>query len=51
MQKYLDTLNLDVRNYCLIQRYLNLIRGRASGKMLTPASWMRKFAMEHPDYK
>jgi glutamate--cysteine ligase catalytic subunit len=32
-------------------RYLDLISQRASGKLMTPAAWMRNFVQNHPDYK
>ena len=34
-----------------LARYLSLISKRASGELLTPASWMREFVQTHPDYK
>lgn len=30
--------------------YFNLIRQRANGDLLTPASWMRRFVLHHPEY-
>ncbi|OAP61755.1 hypothetical protein AYL99_03958 [Fonsecaea erecta] len=34
-----------------IDKYLDIIRRRATGEMLTPASWMRLFVQRHPDYR
>ena len=34
-----------------IDRYLKLFELRASGKLMTPATWIRKFVSEHPSYK
>ncbi|KIW29722.1 uncharacterized protein PV07_05512 [Cladophialophora immunda] len=33
-----------------IDKYLDVIRKRATGEMLTPASWMRQFVQRHQDY-
>jgi hypothetical protein len=33
-----------------VQRYLKLIKLRASGALLTPAAWIRKFIYAHPGY-
>ncbi len=32
-------------------RYLTLISKRASGELMTNASWMRQFVASHPEYK
>ncbi|KAG5885190.1 hypothetical protein JTB14_036497 [Gonioctena quinquepunctata] len=44
-------MDVDADTHCSIQQYLKLIEGRASGEILTTASWMRKFVLEHPDYR
>merc|ERR1711966_243668 len=48
---YLDTidLNKDVRKQ--VDTYLTFINGRASGEIMTTATWMRNFVRAHPDYK
>jgi glutamate--cysteine ligase catalytic subunit len=51
IKDYLSNLDIDVDTQCTIRQYLQLIQGRASGKLLTTASWMRKFVLNHPDYK
>lgn len=51
VEAYLDSMNVDVATRCELQRYLNLIRDRASGKLWTAAKWIREFVREHPDYK
>jgi len=48
---YLDTIGLDVDVRKQVDSYLTFIQGRASGEILTTASWMRKFVTEHPDYQ
>lgn len=34
-----------------VNKYLDFIHKRASGEILTGASWMRQFVMNHPAYK
>ncbi|KAJ7287577.1 glutamate-cysteine ligase catalytic subunit [Mycena rebaudengoi] len=34
-----------------IHNYLDLIRRRSNGSLLTPATWMRNFVRSHPAYK
>jgi glutamate--cysteine ligase catalytic subunit len=48
---YLEHIACDATSFARIHQYLSLIRKRASGELLTPASWMRKFVLEHPGYK
>jgi len=48
---YLEHIACDATSFARIHQYLSLVQGRASGKLLTPASWMRKFVHEHPEYK
>jgi hypothetical protein len=38
-------------SFARIDQYLQFIRKRASGELLTPASWMRNFVGSHPDYR
>ncbi|KAJ7680279.1 glutamate-cysteine ligase catalytic subunit [Mycena polygramma] len=48
---YLDTLDIEPDELTKIQNYLNLVRRRADGSLLTPAMWMRNFVRSHPAYK
>jgi len=34
-----------------VGQYLELVRRRATGEVMTAASYMRHFVREHPDYK
>ena len=36
---------------CRVARYLDFLRKRASGDILTAAQWMREYVAAHPDYK
>ena len=51
IKDYLSNLDIDVDTQCTIKQYLSLIEARASGKLLTTASWIRKFVRAHPKYK
>jgi glutamate--cysteine ligase catalytic subunit len=51
IKDYLSNLDVDVDTQCTIRQYLNFIEGRASGKLMTTAAWMRKFVTTHPAYK
>ncbi|WVN90808.1 uncharacterized protein L203_106051 [Cryptococcus depauperatus CBS 7841] len=48
---YLNSLNVDVATKCELRRYLDLIKYRAKGDLMTPAAWIRQFIMSHPSYK
>uniref|UniRef100_A0A1E1XK40 Glutamate--cysteine ligase n=1 Tax=Amblyomma sculptum TaxID=1581419 RepID=A0A1E1XK40_AMBSC len=51
IRMFVSSMDVDVDTQCTIQQYLNLIQKRASGDLLTAASWMRKFITTHPEYK
>ncbi|KAF8904414.1 glutamate-cysteine ligase catalytic subunit [Gymnopilus junonius] len=48
---YLDTLDLEPPHKERIQKYLDLIRRRSDGRLLTAAAWIRNFVTSHTDYK
>ncbi|PBK73874.1 glutamate-cysteine ligase catalytic subunit [Armillaria solidipes] len=48
---YVDTLEVDECALAKINQYLDLVRKRSNGSYVTPATWMRNFVREHPDYK
>ncbi|QRV94293.1 glutamate-cysteine ligase catalytic subunit [Ceratobasidium sp. AG-Ba] len=47
---YLDSLNVEFTAKLKLQRYLNLIKRRADGSLVTPATWIRNFIRSHPKY-
>jgi len=47
---YIDTLDVKQEELTKINGYLNLIRLRANGSLLTPATWIRNFVQTHPAY-
>ncbi|XP_055614038.1 glutamate--cysteine ligase-like, partial [Uranotaenia lowii] len=51
INSYLGSMDVDADTHCTIQQYLKLIQKRASGELLTTASWIRKEITEHPEYK
>ncbi|KAJ7084345.1 glutamate-cysteine ligase catalytic subunit [Mycena belliarum] len=48
---YLETLDISPDESARIHNYLDLIRKRSNGTLLTPATWMRNFVRSHPTYK
>ncbi|KAI6141722.1 glutamate-cysteine ligase-domain-containing protein [Pisolithus tinctorius] len=48
---YLGTLELTPVERKKIDKYLDLVRGRADGTLQTPATWIRSFVRSHPAYK
>ncbi|KAG9316627.1 glutamate-cysteine ligase, catalytic subunit [Chiua virens] len=48
---YLETLDTDPSEKQQINKYLDLVRRRADGSLLTTATWMRNFVRSHPSYK
>jgi glutamate--cysteine ligase catalytic subunit len=51
VNNYLNTLNIDIETRCEISKYLELIKKRANGTLMTAATWTRQFVQNHPDYK
>ncbi|CRK99012.1 CLUMA_CG011962, isoform A [Clunio marinus] len=51
INQYLASMEVDTDTHCSIQQYLKLIQRRASGSLLTTASWIRKEVLSHPDYQ
>lgn len=51
INNYLSGMDVDADTHCTIQQYLKFIQRRASGEILTTASWLRKFVSNHPEYK
>lgn len=48
---YLDHIQCDSVTMERMTRYLEFIEKRATGKLVTPASWLRNFVRSHEDYK
>lgn len=48
---YLEHIGCDETSFRRIDEYLKLIKARATGHQLTPATWMRNFVHSHRDYQ
>eukprot|EP00948_MAST-09A_sp_MAST-9A-sp1_P002264 g2264.t1 len=51
MQAYLDIIDCPSQVRQVLNRYIQLIVDRATGKVPTRARWIRDFVQSHPDYK
>jgi glutamate--cysteine ligase catalytic subunit len=51
INQYLASMEVDTDTHCSIQQYLKFLQRRASGSLLTTASWIRREVLNHPDYK
>ncbi|KAJ1958734.1 glutamate--cysteine ligase [Dipsacomyces acuminosporus] len=51
VQTYLDSVPVDAGVRTKIDQYIEFIRGRANGSIMTLAAWMRSFVRSHPEYK
>ncbi|TFK26502.1 glutamate-cysteine ligase catalytic subunit [Coprinopsis marcescibilis] len=51
IQEYLDTLDIEPEALAKIEQYMDLVRRRSNGSLMTAATWMRNFVRSHPDYK
>lgn len=51
IHSYLGSMDVDADTHCTIQQYLKLIQKRASGELLTTASWIRNEIVTHPEYQ
>lgn len=47
---YLDALEIDIETRKEMNMYLDLVRQRASGELMTTATWIRKYVRSHPAY-
>jgi glutamate--cysteine ligase catalytic subunit len=48
---YLEHIGCDPTSFARIHQYLQFIKRRACGELMTDAAWIRKFCQEHPEYK
>lgn len=51
VEAYLASTNTEPAVMTELSRYLEFISDRAAGKLMTTASWMRKFVTSHPSYQ
>jgi glutamate--cysteine ligase catalytic subunit len=51
MRRYLDgMMDLDVEDRMKLDKYISLVSKRASGELMTAATYLRKRVQEHPSY-
>ncbi|CAG8827330.1 23891_t:CDS:2 [Racocetra persica] len=50
MLQYLESLNFDFETRHQLEKYLEFVGMRASGKLKTTASWIRNFVQTHQNY-
>ena len=48
---YTDMIGCDSETKEKVASYMDFIAKRASGELITPATWIRNFVTTHPDYK
>jgi glutamate--cysteine ligase catalytic subunit len=51
VRMYVNSIDMDVDTRCTVMQYLRLISKRASGELMTTATWIRHFLTSHPLYK
>jgi glutamate--cysteine ligase catalytic subunit len=51
VRAYLDNINCDSVSMKRISSYLDFIERRSTGELVTPATWMRNYVRNHPEYK
>lgn len=51
VDSYLNSMSVDYETRIKLNGYLNLIKMRSSGQLVTTATWIRDFVKSHPDYK
>ncbi|RUS14789.1 glutamate-cysteine ligase catalytic subunit [Endogone sp. FLAS-F59071] len=51
IESYLNSVNVDIETRCELSKYLELVRRRADGSLITGATWIRKFVQNHPQYQ
>eukprot|EP00536_Pseudo-nitzschia_multiseries_P008446 jgi/Psemu1/319394/estExt_fgenesh1_pm.C_2140008 len=51
VRAYLDHISADSTSTSRLHSYLDFIEKRATGELVTTATWLRNFVRSHPDYK
>jgi len=51
VRAYLDHISADSTSTSRLHGYLDFIEKRATGELMTTATWLRNFVRNHPDYK
>lgn len=51
VRQYLQSVNVDMDTLCNLEKHLSLVSKRASGELVSNATWIREFVRGHPKYK
>ena len=51
VESFLDDLGMDFSTRVKLQSYMDFIRERSTGKLVSNAAWIRNFVQTHPAYK
>jgi len=51
VRDYLETLDVDCESRRRVDEYLDFVKARANGTLVTAATWIRNFVRAHPAYK
>jgi len=51
VRQFMADTHFDSRTESIVETYLNFISKRASGELVGPATWIRKFINDHPKYQ
>ncbi|ORZ19825.1 glutamate-cysteine ligase-domain-containing protein [Absidia repens] len=50
IHNYLNSANIDIETRCKLTKYLDFISQRATGELMTAATYLRKMVLDHPAY-
>lgn len=51
VRQYLQSVNVDMETLCSLEKHLSLVSKRASGELVSDATWIREYIRGHPGYK
>ncbi|RIA87557.1 glutamate-cysteine ligase-domain-containing protein [Glomus cerebriforme] len=51
INRYLESINIDIESRCILGKYLEFVKKRAKGEIQTTAKWIREFVRSHPKYQ
>ena len=51
IRNYLQSMDVDADTHYTLEQYLQFIEKRASGELLTTATWIREQILQHPEYQ
>ena len=51
VRQYLQNVNVDMETLCILEKHLSLVSKRASGELVSNATWIRDYVRSHKSYK